>query len=130
MTRNLPRKSEKSVKIGTRTSNGPRVFGGPSGGTYPGNSRGMLTPASLSRVYSPPQQRGAHGPLGSTHPLGIRRTHGPWALGQPPLWGGEYSREEGSSRGLAPPWPPLSLGVPSRYVLLVNLLLIWVWFAM
>ncbi len=35
-----------------------------------GGKRGMIPPASLSRVYSPPQQRGAMGPLGQPPKVG------------------------------------------------------------
>ncbi len=71
----LPRKSEKSVKIGNIvTSNTPYrgksptkdpIYGGPSGDPYPiGGKRGMIPPASLSRVYSPPPAEGCHGAFG------------------------------------------------------------------
>jgi hypothetical protein len=63
----LPRKSEKSVKIGNIvTSNTPyrgkEPYSGPLDGGHLGDpytiggKRGTIPPASLSRVYSPPQQ--------------------------------------------------------------------------
>ncbi len=101
-------------------------MGGPSGedalrlgGTWGDIS---LSPA-MPRVYLPPPA-GCHGPWGQ--PPMVPMAPGPWTnsagpgpmapLGiggvntgpgpmAPPLWGGEYSREEGSY-GVAPPWPP------------------------
>ena len=107
----LPRKSEKSVKIGNEvTSDTPKIRGAIREDML-GNSRETPTPQrSLSRVHLPPPSRGCHGALGPwpmvpMAPTGMDRLakvtraahlgshgtqRGPW---HPPIGGGKYSRE-------------------------------------
>ncbi len=64
LTRSLPRKSEKLVKVGTRTSNGPRA----SGRTYPRGNRGgeTFTSEPLPECI-PPAKGGPWGLWANTH---------------------------------------------------------------
>ncbi len=72
--RSLPRKSEKSVKIGTRKPYGePYIWGPSGGGIYIGNTQVKYSPpASLLASVFPPHSRQAGG-------------HGPWGLGPTPM---------------------------------------------
>ena len=92
--------SSSPKTIPTRTSNGPRVFGGPSGRVRQGI--GEQLPASLLASVFPPRQRGAIGPWGQWPMAPAPRGDAPWSsstaswgLGPwlPPSFGGEYSHE-------------------------------------
>ncbi len=105
----LPRKSEKSVKIGTRKPYGePYIWGPSGGGIYIGNTQVKYSPPAslLASVFSP---KGGHGALG--------------ALGQPPkglflqrtmaplLGGGANTAARRLLQRVGPPHgPPLTLG--------------------
>ena len=100
----LPRKSEKSVKIGTRKPYGePYIWGPSGGGIYIGNTQVKYSPPAslLASVFSP---KGAMGPLGlGPTPKGPvpAKNHGT------PTRGGRIQPREGSAEGRAPPpWPP------------------------
>ncbi len=120
----LPRKSEKSVKIGNRKPyrEPPRLGGGILGRDYTiGNRLGGDTPTppmqSLLASVFPPPAKGAYGASGPWFPLGLgpwvppAGGHGAlWALGQPPKGMTEWELAHGSpvhclwSQAHAPPY--------------------------
>ncbi len=115
MTRSLPRKSEKSVKIGNkrlgialqRTPN----MGGHLGGLRREHLGKHSPPASLLASVSP--RRGAMGPLGlGPTPKGSTLGHrGTRKNRGTPIGGGEYSREKARQRVGPPHGPPPNLRV-------------------
>ena len=116
MTRSLPRKSEKSVRIPTRTSNGPRA----SGRTTSGN-RGNIHPPRVASPECIPPPAGGHGPLGPW-PMGLLSKGWPMAPMAPSdFLGPAGGREPAASRPslgaqgpMAPPQPH-SVSFTSRF---------------
>ena len=98
----------------------PESGGGILGG-LPGNTQVDIHPASLSRVYFPPQQGGAMGlganqrvpmvPMAPKGGLPSSAGDGAWHPVDHPYLGGE-TQPRGGSAGVGPPMaPPLNLGV-------------------
>ncbi len=114
MTKNSrPRKSETICEKALREPlTVPEHLGGHPGEDVPRRaSRECILFVSASRECIPVQQAAAAS----------------LALGQPPSLGGGIQPRGGLRRGVSPPHGP-PIGVPSRYVLLVNLLIVWDWF--